>query len=71
MAALSSLAVSTNWVTSFLVALFFLPLRDLLSYPSDPQSPETGREGEGRVFYAFAAILLMGGVMIGKGLKAN
>ncbi|KGB74798.1 vacuolar membrane protein [Cryptococcus deuterogattii R265] len=70
-AALSSLAVSTNWVTSFLVAFFFLPLRDLLSSPSDPRSPETGREGEGRVFYAFTAILLMGGVMIGKGLKAN
>lgn len=70
-AALSSLAVSTNWVTNFFVALFFLPLRDLLSSPPDPRSPESGREGEGRVFYMFTAVLLMGGIMIGRGLRTN
>lgn len=70
-AALSSLAVSTNWVTNFFVALFFLPLRDLLSSPTDPRSPEAGREGEGRVFYVFTAVLLMGGIMIGRSLRTN
>ncbi|ODN95874.1 vacuolar membrane protein [Cryptococcus wingfieldii CBS 7118] len=70
-AALSSLAISTNWVTAFLVALFFLPLRDLLSSPVDPRQPENGRKGEGRVFYVFTIVLLLGGVMILRGLKTR
>ncbi|WVQ72890.1 hypothetical protein IAR50_002451 [Cryptococcus sp. DSM 104548] len=70
-AALSSLAVSTNWITAFLVALFFLPLRDLLSSPADPRQPENGRKGEGRVFYVFTVVLLLGGIMIIRGLKTR
>nr|ODN95410.1 vacuolar membrane protein [Cryptococcus depauperatus CBS 7855] len=68
--ALSSLAISTNWITNFLVAIFFLPLRDLLSSPIDTQAPGNRREGEGRVFYVFTMILVLGGIMIQRRLKA-
>ncbi|WVQ80530.1 hypothetical protein IAT38_002635 [Cryptococcus sp. DSM 104549] len=67
--ALSSLALSTNWITNFLVALFFLPLRDALSSPSGPG--EHRRSGEGRVFYVFTAVLVLGAVMVLRGLKVR
>ncbi|CDO69032.1 hypothetical protein BN946_scf184834.g39 [Trametes cinnabarina] len=47
--ALSSVALSLNWVANFLVGLVFLPLRDFLSH-GDPLK-------EGRVFFVFAALL--------------
>ncbi|TDL27218.1 general substrate transporter [Rickenella mellea] len=47
--ALSSVALSINWVTNFIVGLVFLPLRNLLA------GGEASREG--RVFYVFAGLL--------------
>lgn len=47
--ALSSVALSLNWIANFLVGLLFLPVRNLLS-GGDPNR-------EGRVFYLFAALL--------------
>lgn len=47
--ALSSVALSLNWIANFLVGLVFLPLRNVLSQ-GDP-------EKEGRVFYVFAGML--------------
>lgn len=47
--ALSTVALSLNWIANFLVGLVFLPLRNALSQ-GDP-------EKEGRVFYVFAAML--------------
>ncbi|KAM6500706.1 General substrate transporter [Amanita muscaria] len=48
--ALSSIALSLNWIVNFFVGLVFLPLRDLLSGGGDISK-------EGRVFYLFAVIL--------------
>jgi len=48
--ALTSIALSMNWVCNFVVGLSFLPLRNLLS------GGEAGREG--RVFYLFGFLLL-------------
>ncbi|KAF8626160.1 hypothetical protein AX15_005051 [Amanita polypyramis BW_CC] len=47
--ALSSVALSMNWIVNFFVGLVFLPLRDVLA----GDDPSKG----GRVFYVFAAIL--------------
>jgi len=49
--ALTSIALSMNWVCNFVVGLSFLPLRNFLS---------GGRtEHEGRVFYLFGSLLLV------------
>jgi len=48
--ALSSIALSMNWVCNFIVGLSFLPLRNFLS-GGEP-------EYEGRVFYLFGSLLL-------------
>lgn len=47
--ALSSVALSLNWIANFLVGLIFLPLRSFLS-GGDPSK-------EGRVFYVFVIVL--------------
>ncbi|EIW85349.1 general substrate transporter [Coniophora puteana RWD-64-598 SS2] len=47
--AISSVALSLNWVSNFIIGLVFLPLRNSLS-SGDPLK-------EGRVFYIFAAVL--------------
>ncbi|KAF8636504.1 hypothetical protein AX17_003318 [Amanita inopinata Kibby_2008] len=47
--ALSSTALSLNWIVNFLVGLVFLPLRNLLSAGDASK--------EGRVFYVFAVVL--------------
>ncbi|KZT03566.1 general substrate transporter [Laetiporus sulphureus 93-53] len=49
--ALSSVALSLNWIANFIVGLVFLPLRNLLAQ-DDPDK-------EGRVFYVFAAMLAL------------
>ncbi|KAI0273858.1 general substrate transporter [Gloeopeniophorella convolvens] len=49
--ALSSVALSLNWMANFLVGLVFLPLRNMLS-GGDPTK-------EGRVFFVFAGLLLL------------
>ncbi|KAH8087986.1 general substrate transporter [Filobasidium floriforme] len=46
--ATSSIALSSSWVASFVVALGFLPLRDALGWVR-----RGVREGEGRVFWVF------------------
>ncbi|TFK25059.1 CCR4-Not complex component [Coprinopsis marcescibilis] len=46
--ALSSIALSLNWIANFLVGLLFLPLRNLLSGGD--------RFSEGRIFYLFGDI---------------
>ncbi|KXN90498.1 hypothetical protein AN958_04170 [Leucoagaricus sp. SymC.cos] len=48
--ALSSMALSLNWIANFLVGLIFLPLRSFLS-DEDPTR-------QGRVFYVFVVVLL-------------
>ncbi|KAI0028353.1 general substrate transporter [Vararia minispora EC-137] len=48
-AALSSIALSVNWITNFLVGLTFLPLRNFLSGGKPDQ--------EGRVFFVFVGAL--------------
>ncbi|TFY54754.1 hypothetical protein EVJ58_g8675 [Rhodofomes roseus] len=47
--ALSSVALSLNWIANFLVGLVFLPLRNALSGGAEDK--------EGRVFYVFATLL--------------
>ncbi|KAF9646837.1 general substrate transporter [Thelephora ganbajun] len=49
--ALSSIALSMNWVCNFIVGLSFLPLRNFLSGGE--------AEYEGRVFYLFGTLLLV------------
>jgi len=49
--ALSSIALSLNWLSNFVIGISFLPLRNLLSQ-NDP-------EKEGRVFYVFAFIFFV------------
>jgi SP family facilitated glucose transporter-like MFS transporter 3 len=50
--AVSSLALSCSWISNFVVALAFLPVRDALSYVD-----EQGKvQGEGRVFYLFLVV---------------
>jgi len=49
--ALSSVALSANWIVNFLVGLIFLPLRDLLA------GGDVGKQG--RVFYVFAMVLFL------------
>lgn len=56
----SSLSLSLSWITNFIVAVSFLPLRDLLS---------NGDEGEGRVFYVFGAILAAAALGIGRAYR--
>ncbi|BEI88541.1 uncharacterized protein CcaverHIS019_0112590 [Cutaneotrichosporon cavernicola] len=58
--AVSSLALSGSWITNFIVAMGFIPLRDALSEPADPNDPGNGaRLGEGRVFYVFTFMLVL------------
>ncbi|KAF8558404.1 general substrate transporter [Imleria badia] len=47
--AISSVALSLNWIINFFVGLIFLQVRNLLAH-GDPMK-------EGRVFYVFAAVL--------------
>lgn len=49
--ALSSVALSLNWIANFIVGLVFLPLRDFLAR-GDPSQ-------QGRVFYVFAVVFLV------------
>jgi len=49
--ALSSIAISLNWIANFIVGLAFLPVRNLLAGDD--------RYKEGRVFYLFVAILAL------------
>ncbi|RXK41640.1 hypothetical protein M231_01140 [Tremella mesenterica] len=67
--ALSSLSQSLSWTSNFLIALLFLPLRDALSYPSDPHDPLSAREGEGRVFYVFTGTCSLLACIVWRGLK--
>ncbi|BEI80742.1 hypothetical protein CcaverHIS002_0112710 [Cutaneotrichosporon cavernicola] len=58
--AVSSLALSGSWITNFIVAMGFIPLRDALSEPADSNDPGNGaRLGEGRVFYVFTFMLVL------------
>nr|XP_019045765.1 vacuolar membrane protein [Kwoniella bestiolae CBS 10118]OCF24695.1 vacuolar membrane protein [Kwoniella bestiolae CBS 10118] len=67
--AVSSLSLSINWITNFFIAILFLPLRDFLSTPVDPRDPQSDRRGEGRVFYVFTGILVVGGLLVWRGLR--
>ncbi|WVF69339.1 hypothetical protein IAT40_004115 [Kwoniella sp. CBS 6097] len=69
--AVSSLALSTNWITNFLIAILFLPIRDMLSTPIDPRDPVSDRKGEGRVFYVFTVVLLAGALLVWRGLRVK
>ncbi|THH04819.1 hypothetical protein EW145_g5246 [Phellinidium pouzarii] len=55
-AALSSAALSLNWIANFIVGSVFLPLRDFLAW-GDPLR-------EGRVFYVFASLLVLFGIAL-------
>ncbi|KAL1412963.1 Bifunctional purine biosynthesis protein PurH [Vanrija albida] len=66
--ALSSLALMASWISSFIVAIAFLPLRDWLSVPTDPRDPHSPRKAEGRVFYVFTAMLAISAIVVWRGL---
>lgn len=66
--ALSSLALSASWISSFIVAIAFLPLRDWLSVPKDPRDPQSPRTAEGRVFYVFTAMLALSAIVVWRGV---
>ncbi|KAJ9094378.1 hypothetical protein QFC19_007987 [Naganishia cerealis] len=53
--AVSSLALSCSWISNFIIALAFLPLRNALAYEDDKGQ----MQGEGRVFYMFLGIHLV------------
>lgn len=62
--AVSSLALSCSWMSNFVIALAFLPLRNALAYED-----EQGEiQGEGRVFYVFLVIHVIALVVIQKKL---
>lgn len=65
--ALSSLALSASWITTFIIAQGFLPLRDALTY----YDPNGHQEGEGRVFYVFAVNLAILCVLTIKGVPKS
>lgn len=65
--ALSSLALSASWITTFIIAQGFLPLRDALTY----YDPNGHQEGEGRVFYVFAFNLAVLCVLTIKGVPKS
>lgn len=61
-AATSSIALSSSWIASFLVALGFLPLRDALGWME-----RGARQGEGRVFWVFLGFqIITTGVIVWK-----
>jgi len=61
--ALSSVALSLNWIANFLVGLAFLPLRNKLS-GGDPAK-------EGRVFYVFAGLLFLCSFVFFRGYRSS
>ncbi|KAG8900222.1 hypothetical protein FRC00_013879 [Tulasnella sp. 408] len=62
--ATSSLALSVNWITNFVVGVGFLPLRDWLS-SEDPTKPN-GRKGEGQIFFLFAGAFAVTALLFAK-----
>jgi hypothetical protein len=69
--ALSSLALSCNWIANFIVAISFLPIRNMLSSPRDRHDPSAGRDGEGRVFYIFTVLGIVTGLLSWRGLAGR
>ncbi|KIO25151.1 hypothetical protein M407DRAFT_76061 [Tulasnella calospora MUT 4182] len=65
--ATSSLALSLNWITNFVVGVGFLPLRDWLS-SEDPTKPN-GRQGEGQIFFLFAGAFGVTALLFAKEYK--
>lgn len=61
--ALSSVALSLNWISNFIVGLAFLPLRNKLS-GEDPTK-------EGRVFYVFAGLLFLCSFVLFRGYRSR
>ncbi|KAF5324746.1 hypothetical protein D9611_004518 [Ephemerocybe angulata] len=59
--ALSSVALSLNWIVNFLVGFLFLPLRNLLSGGD--------RYLEGRVFYVFGLLFLSSFVVLSRAYR--
>ncbi|KAF5391717.1 hypothetical protein D9757_001669 [Collybiopsis confluens] len=56
--ALSTIALTLNWLTNFSVSLLFLPLRNALS-GGPPNSPNHDPGKVGHVFWIFAAVLTL------------
>ncbi|KAG8759840.1 hypothetical protein FRC12_009681 [Ceratobasidium sp. 428] len=56
--AMSSLSMSVNWSTNFLIGAAFLPLRNFLARLSFGDSPAEG-SGEGRIFYVFVLAMIL------------
>ncbi|KAJ9117789.1 hypothetical protein QFC20_000068 [Naganishia adeliensis] len=65
--AVSSLALSCSWISNFVVALAFLPVRDALSYVDGKGEVQ----GEGRVFYVFLVVHLVALGVIWRKLYRN
>ncbi|KAK0197516.1 general substrate transporter [Armillaria mellea] len=61
--ALSSIALSLNWIANFLVGLAFLPLRRFLSGGEESK--------QGRVFWVFAIVLAATMTVVAKGYKGR
>lgn len=66
--ALASLSLSLSWISAFLIAILFLPLRDAMSSPAHPGDPMSARHGEGRVFFVFTAICAFTALLVWRGL---
>lgn len=58
---LSSVALLLNFVSNLAIGSLFLPVRDALSKPVGE-----GREGEGNVFFLFAGVLALGGLVLAR-----
>lgn len=57
--AASSIGLSLSWISNFIVALVFLPLKNALTKNTDH-----GLEGEGRVFYVFLGVQVVSIIVI-------
>ncbi|KAG8726769.1 hypothetical protein FRC11_014516 [Ceratobasidium sp. 423] len=56
--AVSSLSMTVNWTTNFLIGVAFLPLRNFLAKLSFGEAVPEG-SGEGRIFYVFVIVTII------------
>ncbi|KAJ1307210.1 hypothetical protein OPQ81_001325 [Rhizoctonia solani] len=68
--AMSSLAMTVNWSTNFLIGVAFLPLRNFLAKLSFGDAVPEG-SGEGRIFYVFVIIMVICTVYLSRAWKPN
>lgn len=67
--AVAALSLSASWVTNFLLASAFLPLRDAMASPADPRDPLSHQIGEGTVFYLFTGVAVVTFALLWRSLR--